>query len=102
MIFCLATLATILFVYGLYSEVIHDDMIEFINKVEHEIEILPKEVSKNLIYQQKQKILFQERVLKQNKSVLKNNPEKRNGDNAKKRIHGEADKLSKRDVTKVV
>lgn len=50
MIFCLATLATILFVYGLYSEVIHDDMIEFINKVEHEIEILPKEVSKNLIY----------------------------------------------------
>lgn len=79
MIFCLATLATILFVYGLYSEVIHDDMIEFINKVEHEIEILPKE----------------ERVLKQNKSVLKNNPEKRNADIAKKRIH-----VSKRDVTK--
>ena len=57
MIFCLATLATILFVYGLYSEVIHDDMIEFINKVEHEIEILPKEVSKNLLAKAKISVL---------------------------------------------
>jgi hypothetical protein len=44
MLLCLTTLATILFVYGLFDGVIHEDVITFVRGVQHQIEVMPKEV----------------------------------------------------------